>query len=68
MSRMTRSLDQALLEAARQALGVATKSETIRIALQEVLRKKKLAEILEHQGGVELDLDQNALQALRRAG
>jgi Arc/MetJ family transcription regulator len=68
MSRLTLSLDRDLLDEAQRALGAATKSETIRIALREVLRKKQLAAVLEHQGAIELDLDQESLQQLRRAG
>jgi Arc/MetJ family transcription regulator len=65
MTRMTVTVDPNLLEQAREALGVATKSEAIRIALTEILRKKKLAQALDHRGQIDLDLDQESLQRLR---
>jgi Arc/MetJ family transcription regulator len=65
MTRMTVTLDSALLEQARKALGAPTKSETIRIALMEVVRKRQLADALDHRGQIDLELDQEALQKLR---
>jgi Arc/MetJ family transcription regulator len=65
MTRMTVTLDSTLLEQAREALGVPTKSEAIRIALTEVVRKKQLAAALDHRGRIELELDQESLQSLR---
>ena len=62
---MTITIDDALVGAARKALGTASKAETIRLALHEVLRRERLSRALEHQGGVELELDQAALAALR---
>ena len=49
-------------------LGTATKADTLRQALQEVLRRARLARALEHQGRIDLDLDQDRLAALRAAG
>lgn len=57
MKRMTVTLDPILLEQARKALGVSTKSEAIRIALTEVVRKKELGEALGHHGKIALELD-----------
>jgi len=68
MKRMTVTLDPILLEQARKALGVSTKSEAIRIALTEVVRKKQLGEALGHRGKIALELDQELLQALRADG
>lgn len=68
MARMTVTLDEALIEEARSALGAPTKSETIRRALEEVLRRRKLQRALEHAGSIELDLDQERLRRLREAG
>ena len=65
MTRMTVTLDPKLLEQAREALGVPTKSETIRIALTEILRKRQLAQVLDHCGQIDLELDQESLQRLR---
>ena len=66
--KMTLTLDPILLEQARKALGVSTKSEAIRIALTEVVRKKQLGETLGHRGQIALELDQEILQGLRADG
>lgn len=68
MTRMTVTLDPNLLEQAREALGVSTNSAAIRIALVEVVRKKQLAEALDHRGQIALEIDQEALQRLRAGG
>jgi Arc/MetJ family transcription regulator len=68
MTRMTVTLDPVLLEQARKALGASTKSEAIRIALTEVIRKKQLAEALRHRGQIALEVDQETLQRLRAEG
>ncbi len=66
MGRMTITVDNDLLDQAKQALEAPTKAETIRIALTEVVRKQQLATALKHRGKIELDLDQETLQRLRR--
>jgi len=68
MTRMTVTLDPTLLEQAQEALGVPTKSEAIRIALIEVVRKRQLTEALSHRGQIALELDQETLQKLRAGG
>jgi len=65
MNRMTITIDEELVNQAKEILGTSTKVEAIRLALMEVLRKKRLAEVLTHQGQIELDLDQEKLQKLR---
>lgn len=65
MTRMTVTLDDRLLEAAQEALGAPTKAETIRSALAESVRRKRLREAAAHRGQVGLDLDQDTLAALR---
>ena len=65
MTRMTVTLDPTLLEQVREALGVQTKSEAIRIALTEVIRKKRLEDALAHRGQIDLQLSQESLQKLR---
>ncbi len=65
MMRMTITVDEKLVERARDALGVRTKSETIRLALEEVIRRKRLLKALTHQGTIDLDIDQKALELLR---
>jgi Arc/MetJ family transcription regulator len=68
MSRMTVTVDEGLIEEARNALGAATKSEAIRRALEEVLRRRRLQRALENAGRVELDLDPERLRRLREEG
>jgi len=67
MGRMTVTIDEKLVSRAQRALGVRTKAEAIRIALEEVLRRKKLAQALGHRGQIALDLDQETLERLRGA-
>ena len=68
MQRFTVTVDENLLASAMKALGTRSKADTIRRALAEVLRRKRLADALKHQGQVELDLDQDRLQELRAQG
>lgn len=68
MSRMTVTLDPDLLGEAQEVLGTSTKAETLRRALEEVLRRARLARALEHQGRIDLDLDPETLEKLRAAG
>ena len=68
MSRMTVTVDEALIEEARSALGASTKSEAIRRALEEVLRRRKLERALANAGSVELDIDPERLRRLREEG
>ena len=68
MTRMTVAVDPRLLAEAQEVLGTATKADTLRRALEEVLRRARLARALEHQGRIDLDLDQDRLAALRAAG
>lgn len=68
MARMTVTIDEELIEEAREVMGVATKSEAIRTALEESLRRRRLQSALEHAGKVELDLDAVRLRRLREEG
>ncbi len=68
MSRFTVTVEDDLIDAAMKALGARSKVDTVRQALGEVLRRKRLAQVLEHQGEVELDLTQEELQRLRSSG
>jgi Arc/MetJ family transcription regulator len=65
---MTVTVDEELIEQARQAMGVATKSEAIRTALEESLRRRRLQDALEQAGKIDLDLDQERLRRLREEG
>jgi Arc/MetJ family transcription regulator len=68
MTRMTVTVDPRLLEEAQEVLGTSTKADTLRQALEEVLRRARLARALGHQGRIDLDLDQEKLAALRAEG
>ena len=68
MARMSITVDEELVIQVKQALGAPTKTEAIRLALLDVLRRQRLAEVLRHQGQVEINLDQSTLQKLRESG
>lgn len=68
MTRMTVTVDEDLIEEARSVLGASTKSEAIRRALEEVLRRRKLERALENAGRIELAIDPKRLRRLREAG
>ncbi len=65
MTRMTVTLDPGLLREAQEALQTTSKAETLRKALAEVVRRKRLREALSHQGAISLDIDQEGLAKLR---
>lgn len=65
--RMSVSLDRSLLAEAREALGTSSQAETIREALQKVVRLSHIDRVLSHQGQIELDIDQEGLARLREA-
>ncbi len=67
MHRMTITIDDELVQEAKEALGASSKSEAIRLALVEVVRRKRLNQALENGGLIDLDLDQDTLQELRRS-
>lgn len=68
MSRMSVTIDDALIEEAREVLGAETRSQTIRLALTEAVRRRRLAEALEHRGRIDLQVDQEELARLRAEG
>jgi len=68
MSRFTVTVEEDLIDAAMKALGARSKVDAVRRALTEVLRRERLAQTLEHQGEVQLDLNQEKLQRLRSSG
>jgi Arc/MetJ family transcription regulator len=63
MSRMTVTIDNALLEEAKEALGVETRAEAIRTALEEAVRRRRLALAIQQRGQFEL---RGGLSELRR--
>ena len=68
MNRFTITVEEDLIEAAMKALGTRSKVDTVRHALSEVVRRERLAQALERQGKVELNLTQGELQKLRSGG
>jgi Arc/MetJ family transcription regulator len=68
MSRMTVTIDDALLEQAKEAVGAQTRAGAIRIALEEVVRRRSLAEALEQLGQLELRGGLAELRRLREEG
>jgi len=65
---MTITVDEDLLVEVKKVSGASTKAEAIRLALQDFLRRQRLAGVLEHQGKIELTLDQASLKKLREDG
>ena len=68
MSRMTVTIDDALLEEAKEALGAESRAEAIRTALEEVVRRRRLAQALQQRGQFQLRADLSELQRLRDEG
>jgi Arc/MetJ family transcription regulator len=68
MSRMTVTIDDALLEEAKEALGVGTRADAIRTALQEAVRRRRLAQALQQRGQFQLRGDLAELRRLREEG
>jgi metal-responsive CopG/Arc/MetJ family transcriptional regulator len=68
MSRLTVTIDEALLEEAKEALGVETRAEAIRTALEEAVRRRRLANALAHKGQLALRGDLAELRRLREEG
>lgn len=55
--RTTLDLPEDLVESARQALGFKSKTDTIIVALRELVRRHRLEELKSLLGRVELDVD-----------
>ena len=67
MARLTVSIDDELINEAREALGARTKRETIIVALREATRRRRLARALARRGRVDLELTGESLAELREA-
>ena len=61
MNRITVTIDNQLIEEARQALCASTKRETIELDLQEAVKAWRRNAALSHAGRLDLELDQEAL-------
>jgi Arc/MetJ family transcription regulator len=55
--RTTLDLPEGLVEEAREAIGLTSKTETIIHALREVIRRKRLEELKAMFGTVNIDID-----------
>ena len=55
--RTTIDLPEGLLNEAMEVTGAKTKTMTICLALQELIRKKRMMKILDYRGKIDLDLD-----------
>ena len=59
MNRMRTTLDlpEALIEEARQALGFKSKTDTVVLALTELVRRRRIEQLKELMGHVHLEID-----------
>ena len=60
--RTTLDLPEELLLQAMEMTKIETKTKVITVALQELIRKTKIKGIKDFQGGLDLDLDLDALR------
>ena len=60
--RTTLDLPIDLLNEAMKATHAKTKTKVIIIALEELIRKSKIAELKEYKGKVDLDIDLNTIR------
>lgn len=54
--RTTLDIPEALLEEARQALGFKSKTDTVVLALQELIRRRRIEELKSLFGAVKLEI------------
>jgi len=66
--RTTLDLPEELIEEARQALGFKSKTDTVVVSLQDLVRRKRIEELKAMLGTVklELDLDRSRRRPRRR--
>jgi Arc/MetJ family transcription regulator len=60
--RTTLDLPENLLNEAMKATHIQTKTQVIITALEELIRKSKIAELKKYKGKVDLDIDLNTLR------
>ncbi len=63
--RTTLDLPEDLLNAAMKASHIATKTQVIITALEELIRKSKLAELKNFKGQIDLDIDLDKIRGRR---
>ncbi len=61
--RTTLDIPEGLINEARQALGFKSKTDTVILSLQELIRRRRIEELKDLMGSVHLELD---LPASRR--
>ncbi|MFI5178121.1 MAG: type II toxin-antitoxin system VapB family antitoxin [Vicinamibacterales bacterium] len=66
--RTTLDLPDALVEEARVILGFKSKTDTVVVALRELVRRKRVDDLKELLGRVELDIDVPASRRRPRRG
>ena len=65
---MSVTIDDALLKEAKEALGAVTGAEAIRTALEEAVRRRRLAQALRQRGQFRLQGNLAELRRLREEG
>ena len=68
MGRMTVTIDDALLEEAKEVLGAQTRADAIRTALEEAVRCRRLTQALQQRGRYRLNGGLSDLRRLREEG
>jgi len=57
--RTTLDIPRELIEEARRILGFKSKTDTVILSLQELIRRRRIEELKDLMGSVELDIDLN---------
>ncbi len=55
--RTTLDIPQELIEEARRILGFKSKTDTVILSLQELIRRRRIEELKDLMGSVELEID-----------
>jgi Arc/MetJ family transcription regulator len=55
--RTTLDIPEPLIEEARRVLGFKSKTDTVVLSLREMIRRKRIEELKEMMGRVQLDID-----------
>jgi hypothetical protein len=66
--RTTLDIPEALIEEARRLLGFKSKTDAVVLSLQELIRRRRIDELKQMMGSVDLELDLAASRRRPRAG
>ncbi len=66
--RTTLDIPEKLIEEARRLLGFKSKTDTVVLSLQELIRRRRIEELKNLLGSVRLELDVAASRRRRRRG